>query len=190
MEERIAGIVLKASSYLENRRIATLFSKEKGVISVLIPRADRRLELASPFCEGEFVIKPGRADLFRLYDGSVLDPHFFLRSSLTDLRIAGELARAILKSQLPGKPAPKLYTLFSLSLKKIPESGPSIVPLFFLKLALHEGCISQGSRDSFPVAVTEDEWTVLKRIMSCRSFRDAASIPINETLQKKIKNTI
>lgn len=147
MEERTQGIILRSLDYRENQRIITLFTP-LGLISLIVKRIQRRsshlLTLTSLFCEGEFLFKKGRSDLYAFLDGSVLDVHLPLRDRLASLQAAGSLGQALLASQCAGKTSPELYQLFRCYLKQLSTfSTPStLIASFQLKLLTHDGLLS------------------------------------------------
>ena len=67
MQEKIKGITLKATVFKENSRIIQVFSKDLGIISILIKRISSKktnlLSLSSPFCYGEFILKKSKGDI-------------------------------------------------------------------------------------------------------------------------------
>lgn len=147
MEERTQGIVLRSLDYRENQRIITLFTP-LGLISLIVKRIQRRsshlLTLTTLFCEGEFLFKKGRSDLYAFLDGSVLDVHLPLRDQLASLKAAGSLGQALLASQFAGRVSPALYQLFRCYLRQIPAFAPpgALIASFQLKLLAHDGLLS------------------------------------------------
>jgi DNA repair protein RecO (recombination protein O) len=114
-EEKTEGIVLRSQDYKEHHRIITLFSP-LGLINLIVKGISRKntrlLMLTTPFSHGEYIYRQGRSDLLNFHDGTVLNDHLILRQSLKSLQTAGTLANAILTSQMNGKPAPVLFTLY------------------------------------------------------------------------------
>jgi DNA repair protein RecO len=147
-EEKQIGMVLKATPYLENQTLLTLFTAEKGLISCLTKRSMQKVSASfSLFSLGEWVYWKGRSSLFFLKESSLIDGHFFLRDNLSRLLAAGKIAEIILFSQLPEKPTPALYaltTFYMRSLKQCPpqkHSFVSFIASFYLKCLHHEGCL-------------------------------------------------
>lgn len=124
-ENRTEGIILKSLEHRDNTRIITLFSRDCGIISLIVKGVSRKnpqkLALTTPLSEVEMVFRKGHSELLAFIDGSILDEHFPLRSSYRSLCAAGELSKSILQSQWPGKPSPALYDLFRAFLKQIPS---------------------------------------------------------------------
>jgi len=146
-EERTHGVVLRCLDYRERERIITLFTPF-GLISLIVkgiqPRSSHLLILTTLFCEGEFLFKKGRSDLYSFIDGSVVDAHLLLRTQLPFVQTAGALAKTILSSQFNGKASLALYQLFCCYLKQIPSfaTPASLIASFQLKLLSHEGLLS------------------------------------------------
>jgi len=147
-EEKTEGIVLRSFDYKDHKRIITVFSQECGLISLITRKIAKNnyrfLSLTTPFSQIEVVFKRGRSELFQLIDGTVLQEHLQLRERYLFLQTAGQLAQAIIRSQMPGKSTPALYLLFRSFLKQIPTFPdlPLLLSAFYLKLLRHEGLIA------------------------------------------------
>ena len=105
MEEKVEAIVLKSIPFQEKNRILTIFSKEEGLLSLIVKKisSPHLLALTTPFCVGEFLYKKGRGDLFSFRDGTIYDSLSFLRNNFESLQAASSMARAILKFPFPPK---------------------------------------------------------------------------------------
>ena len=142
------GIVLKSTNYQESSRILSLFTKNSGIISVIVkrlnPKKSTLINLTTPLCRAEFIYRKGKSSLYTYIDGSILDLHLPLRQSYIHLTTASNLLKLVSSSQFPEKPAPHLYQLLSLFLKKIPLfTDPSVLfSTFQLKLLKFEGLLS------------------------------------------------
>lgn len=178
------GIVLRSFVYKEKERILTLFTKEFGLVSIIVKRLSTKnygmLALVSPLSCGEFIFTKGNndrgnSDLYRFYDGTLLDEHLFLRTDWRHLETAGALAMALLHSQMPEKPAPLLYSLFVSYLKQIPffEDPSSLLASFYLKVLHHEGLLPQ---------------TEFSDLLGARSFNELKELKITTAHLKKIKD--
>ncbi|MBS0619911.1 MAG: DNA repair protein RecO [Verrucomicrobia bacterium] len=147
------GIILKSLDYREQSRIITLFSPE-GLISLIIRGVSRKIPFTIPLNRIECHYRRGRSDLLSFLDGTLLDDHQSLRTSLASLQAAGTLSSHILQTQLPGKPSPALYALYRAYLKQVPHF-PDPAPLiasFQLKLLCHEGLLHE---DYHPLAAVQ-----------------------------------
>lgn len=188
-EQRSEGVVLRSTLYKEQDRIVSIFTDDHGLISLMVKKATHHKVLTSPFCQGEFVYVKGKSDLYKFHDGTVLDDHISLRNSLSVLTAAGEIAQAILHSQMPGKPAPKLYALLTACMKQLPFFEPSfrLTASFRLKLLTHEGLISWEDPSFFPIPLIRSEWELLKECAESRSFQKIKEIPFSQELSLKIE---
>lgn len=145
-QERIEGIVLRAMEYKDTQRLVTLFSPT-GLYHIVVKRLSSKrvgpLLASSPFSKSECIVQRGQSALFSCSDLSLLDDYSALRTRYAFMEAAGSLARAVLHTQLPGKPAPLLYQLLELYLQKIPllEEQTPLVVSFQLKLLKHEGLL-------------------------------------------------
>lgn len=185
-EERVEGIVLKSLEYKERHRIITLFTLEAGIMSLIV----KGLGLTSPFCQAEYLYLKGKSDLYRFQDGTLVDAHLELRNELKTLQAAGEMAQAVLRSQMPGKPAPQLYSLLISCLKQLPSFADpsSLIAAFHLKLLSHEGVIAWEESSQIPVFLSQPEWISLKELASCRSFEKLRQLTVSKDLNTKIQN--
>lgn len=138
--EKTQSLVLKSQPLTEGKRLVTLFTKDLGIISTILKGKSNQL-LGDLLCEAEIIVAPTRSDLFFLQEGYLLDLHLQLRTHLSFLQTASYLVNAVIHTQMPGKPAPALFALLSLFLKKIPHFLPpeTLLICFYLKLLQHEG---------------------------------------------------
>ena len=214
-EEKTEGIVLRSQDYNERHRIITLFSP-LGLISLIVKNISRKnarlLILTTPFSHGEYLYSQGRSDLFKYHDGSLLDDHLGLRQNLKSLQAAGALANAILTSQMAGKPAPALFTLYKSYHKQVCsfDDPAPLVASFTLKLLKHEGLLSLSSdcakceiisahflhqgesfcsqhAESDAMAFSSSEWEMLLALESARQFSDLRKCCISAPLEQKIQ---
>ena len=147
-ERQVEGVVLKSIPFKESDRILSVFTPNRGIISLFVKRLSKSrlsiLNLTSPLCRGEFVFRKGRSDLYRFIDGTIIDLHLKVRRSYKHLKCAGKMLNAILTSQMPGKSAPALYALLISYLKHLSDFSDPIVlwASFQLKLLKHEGLLA------------------------------------------------
>jgi hypothetical protein len=197
-EERVDGIVLRTTLYKETHRIITLFTAEAGLISFMAKRVKtpEKMVLLSPFSQIEVIYRKKLSDLYLFKDGSLITDNLFLREKWDYLETAGKMAQIILHSQLPGKPAPLLYALFTACLKQIPhfEEPTCLLLLFYLKLLTHEGLLSLDDRGSFPIPLSAKEWDVMMELANNRSFKALQKrkglTPLLQQLEKNLKEIL
>ncbi|MBI3901127.1 MAG: DNA repair protein RecO [Chlamydiia bacterium] len=182
-EEKVEGICLQETSYLEKSRILKVFTKECGLIGIIEKRSKATL---TPFSLGEWIIKKGKGDLYALQDASLLDPLLHLRSSYETLMRAGKMTQDLLYSQLPEKSAPSLYLLFLSYLKRVAQfEKPAVLSASFqLKLLLHEGLFLLEPK-SFP-QFSLSEWEVILSLCRTPTFSELNRLIFPNDLEKKI----
>lgn len=214
-EEKTEGIVLKAIPFKENDRILTLFTPDRGVMSLYVRGLSKKkpslVNLTTPFCRAEFLFRQGRSDLYRFIDGTILDLHLPLRRSYHNLKYAGKMLQAILKSQMPGKGAKPLYFLLLSYLKKLPDSSmpDTLWASFTLKLlkyegllAIHDTCltceaekathISEGEsrcgKCSSPMSLSfsDLDWKALQVLSLARTFDPFINLELNPSFLQAI----
>jgi DNA repair protein RecO len=177
--EKAEGVVLRSFPFRERQRILTLFTHERGLISLIMNNLSKKdmhlLGLTHLFCRGEFLYVKGNSDLYRFSDGTLLDHHLFLRQDWRYLDTVSKCAHLLLKSQLPGKPAPHLYELFIAYLRQLPyfpEPSP-LLASFYVKLLHHEGVL-KNTEDFQPLLLT-------------RSFKELKTMNIDPHMLREIE---
>lgn len=140
-----AGIVLHSIKYRDYDQIVTLFTREEGLIQLLVKRAYTKAQgfgnQTALFVEAHHIYTKGRGDLYISKEISPLSFHLELRQSTACLEAAVQLAKTILHSQMPAKACPSLYELFLFYLKAVAKFplATRLVASFRLKLLRYEG---------------------------------------------------
>ncbi len=188
-----SGIVLRCYPLPKRDAILHVFTKDLGRIKIVVKQTNRNHNqlraLTSPFVEAEWIVTPGRGDLHRLVDGSIINLHMALRDALKSLETAGRLTRAIETSQWLWKPAPGLYALLRLSLAAVPRFDPLEVleTAFLLKILKYEGLIGvDADCATCQVPLTETEWSSVSQALDTRSLTTLQAIEITPALRKKV----
>lgn len=201
------GIALKSVDFRENKRIVTIFTADHGLITVFMAsiKTPQRLNLSSPLTRADWQLKPGRNDLWKFLDASILDLHMPIRQDLNRLQTARYLLSQILETQMPHKPAPALYALLRAFLNRLKTTpNPSALRLaFHLKLLLHEGLLSldpscatchanpanhfqtglfycPSCKPPRSAGLTSDQHEILHNLAITRSFQDLEQIDCKE----------
>ncbi len=188
-EEQAEGIVLRSTEYKDRQRIIAIFTHTQGIIHVIVkglsPKKPHLLALTSPFSQAEFTYAKGRSDLFRFVEGNLLNSHLSLRNTLIHFQAAGKLVQAIHRSQLLGKPAPLLYTLFTRALSALPflPKPELLITLFSLKLLQHEGLFDPALS---PETFSSEETSTLHALLEVRQFSLLKNFPITPSAQEKL----
>jgi DNA repair protein RecO (recombination protein O) len=149
------GIVLQTLDFKEYDQIVTVFTPLLGIQKFIYKGSGsakkRKCASFSPLIRGEFVYQMKNSDLLVCRDLSVLSHFLSLRKNLECLEMACEMAKAVLATQLPGKPAPRLYLLFSRYLEELHLAlrPKAFAASFLLKTLRHDGQIGQVTHCSF-----------------------------------------
>ncbi|MBI2742612.1 MAG: DNA repair protein RecO [Chlamydiales bacterium] len=189
--EETEGIVLKCLEYKDRERIITVFTKENGLVSLIVKGvwagSHDKLSATTPFCQAQYIFKRGRSDLLRYHESSILYEHLELRSHYSHLEAAGLMAKTLLDSQLPGRPSHALYALFERCLKQIPHfSHPqTLTSSFLLKMLLLEGLISHEESDIPHLTPAEHE--LFRELTFGRSFQKLAQLQVPPELAQKVQ---
>lgn len=215
LHEKDEGIVLKSIDYKDQQKIITLFTLNRGIISLIVKGINRKrthlLTLASPLTHAEYHFSIRRSDLYTFQDGSPLNTHYQLRENLNHLQTAVSFAEALLSSQFPGKPAPALYQLLLVYLKYLPRF-PDPSPLrasFLLKLLKHEGHLSVADQcshcdappshfsmgeglcrahaPSYATPLSQEQWTTLALLADARAIPQLQGLNLEPELAQKIE---
>lgn len=145
-EEKTQGLLLQSIPYLGKKKILKVLTPQ-GLLTLMAKSTS-----LTPFCIAEWVYRKTQKEIFSLVDSTLLDPLLHLRESYSLLSTAGSMAQALLRTQLPNKPAP--FALACAYLKKLPLNPPILSASFTLKLLLHEGLLSSEADPFF----TPVEW--------------------------------
>lgn len=136
------GIILNTLLYRDYDVIATVFSRDYGIIKLFIKSS---LKKNGGFIEeltrAEFVYTASKSELMPCQEITLVQSSLRLRQQLGPLEAACDMLMAIQKSQYPLKPAPKIYQLMTNYLIQLPTfSNPEALRASFkLKLLRHEG---------------------------------------------------
>jgi DNA repair protein RecO (recombination protein O) len=215
MEEKVEAIVLKSIPFQDSHRIITIFSKEMGLLSLIVKKisSPHLLALTSPFCLGEFLFKRGRGELFSFQDGTLLDSLSFLRNDFASIASASRMGKAILDSHLPQSLASQLYPLFLSYLRQLPafDKKENLVSSFFLKMLLHEGLLHLSSscnvckekaasylfrgeslcslhQEKGAFSFSKEDWKIVEVLAYSRSYQILKTVELSEELQTKISS--
>lgn len=212
--EKTEGIVLRSLPYQDKNRIVTVFTNGYGILQFIIKgistkRTDK-LALSSPLCQGEYVFYRGKSNLMHFIDGSVLSEHLQLRTKMQHIQVAANLVQIILTSQLPHKPAPKIYQFFYKCLRAIPhfEDTAILINSFRIKLLKQEGLLalqpfcSQCEKEAMALhhgesfcnfhapklcfSFSQKQWDTFLTLAYATTFSQLQSLTLSEDLDKKI----
>ena len=122
MEEKLRGIVLKGTPYLESDKILNIFTLEKGIVTARIKgvkKAGAKLKFAAePFCFAEFVFMK-TAERRTVISASIIDSFYPLRLDVVKYFCGGtvlEFLRKFCKEEIV---SPKLFMLSTDALKNL-----------------------------------------------------------------------
>ena len=91
----VRGVVLRSVNLGESDRIITVYTKERGIISLMVKGArslkNRNMAATQQFCYSDFVIGT-RQDKLYLKESSLIESFFSLRSSIEGLALAQYIA--------------------------------------------------------------------------------------------------
>jgi DNA repair protein RecO len=203
------GIVLKTKTLMQGKFIATIFTKEEGIITChCFSKKHALLQSAFPWIY--FAANKSSSDLFFIQDICQYK-QLLLDNSLDALLEAASMAKVILTTQLPHKTSLSLYQLFLTYMKKLSYSeNPHLLSLsFVLKTLLIEGifrletvcvtcenkasaiengmsvCLSHASKSSF--CFNAKEWEQMGNLAFVKQFSQLEKLQITEALERKIK---
>ena len=122
MEEKLRGIVLKETPYLESDKILSIFTLENGVISARIrgvKKAGAKLKFASePFCFAEYVFSK-TSDRRTVVSATLIDSFYPLRLDLTKFFCGGTVLDFLRKFCREEIVSPDLFMLATETLKTL-----------------------------------------------------------------------
>lgn len=205
------GVILRSKPFEERHHIVTLFSQTNGLMKLFVRGSKKQTHaLVTPLTRIVFSYSSKSNCLSRLREGRVLDAHLELRKHYELLDFGCQMAKALLLTQLLGKPAPKLYQLFAAYLKQ-GKYHTSLSSSFLLKILKHEGLLHfhkvcaacGGNLDSIHIDVadafcpkhapphslhfTEEERAIALHLVISRSIQAIGAIDVPPLLIAKIK---
>ena len=173
-EEKTIGLLLQSTPYLNNKKILKVLSPD-GILSFISGKAISP-SLTTPFAWAEWLYTKDKKEIHALKDGTMLDDLANLKEDYDRLSAAGQIAKDLLRTQQPGKPAHEAVTLALACLRKLHLfTAPQVlVATFRLKLLCCEGLLDP------------DEATDFQELLLAKSFIYLASLPKNEAALSRI----
>lgn len=207
--ELVEGIVLTTKDLLQGKFIATLFTKEKGVIQVLC-YGKKHAFFQAPFPYIKASVQKKKSDFFWMQEATFLKA--FSASTYDNFQYAAKMAKILLDTQLPLYKTERLYLLFHSYLKKLSSSSYALHLWlsFQLKVLLYEGvflledlcseckepalgidegrpvCLFHASKSSF--CFNTKEWEAMKILAKSKLFSELITATIDNSLEKKIES--
>lgn len=136
------GIIINTLLYRDYDLIATVFSRDYGIIKLFIKGSLKKHGgLVEELTRAEFIYNQSKSDLLPCHEISLIQSSLRLRLQLGPLEAACDMIKAVQASQYPQKPAPKLYQLLANYFGQLPDSpNPAVLQASFkLKLLRHDG---------------------------------------------------
>ncbi len=213
-EVRTEGVILRAAPYEERCQLLTVFTPRAGMVR-LIGRQGGVSKMAPGLSLADLLYRKGRSDLMRLLEWSPLNLYPEMRLELPRLEAAWGMVGALLHLLLEGRPAPKLYALFTSYLSALGkiERPELLLASFRLKLLRHEGLISFGPHcslchkeaargwlDGAPFCeehgkgsrflFSEEDWESIVHLAAARSFEQLSAVILSHSLQTRIHELV
>ena len=209
------GLILSTLNFRDYDQILTVFTKNLGLIKMIVPRANSRRSQKgtsfNPFVIGEFIYSEQRNSMLRCHEISIVNYQLKLRERLEWLKISAQILHLIQKTQLEAKPTPLLYQLTVTYLENIPLFFclKTLYVSFYLKTLIHEGlyplnlhCSACDTplQNSFiyqqnpfcavhapPLAIFFElnELLLFSQIAHCRSFKKLGMYAMSSSLYEK-----
>jgi DNA repair protein RecO (recombination protein O) len=215
--EKFRAIVLQSTPFQEKSKIIKIFSKEMGIISVIVKNISQKNSflnvITSVFSEIEIICKKTNSDLFIYKEASLINDFLFLRDNLLNLTSACDMAKAILKTQFFQKSAEPLYDLFISYLKKVKDfENPKILSnSFCLKVLIFEkmlfpslNCNSckeaeathifngesfcKNHAPKYSFSFTKEEFLKIMILLSSKKFSELQQIELSEKLSSNLSH--
>lgn len=213
---RTEGIILKAFDFQDYDKILTVFSKDMGMIKLVVKKANSKQmtgHMTMPLTRAEFVFAKGKSELFKCQEISLLNAHLGLRDKWDNLEAACDILQTVLDSQPAQTPSPDLYALSASYLNKIATfSDPYLLASSFrLKVLRHEGylginsvcavcsiplqtyyvsagqCYCAEHASPHGVILNDEEFTIVSILAYCQTFTQLNEIVFPSDLREKIK---
>jgi recombinational DNA repair protein (RecF pathway) len=171
MEEKIIGLLIQTIPYLGKQKILKVFTGNHGLLA-LLAKPTINAVLTSPFVLAEWVVRPTSHSIYPLNDGTLLDDFGALKENFGRLMAAGQMAKDLLETQLPGKPAAETFALAAACFRKLPlfQEPRLLAAAFRLKLLNVEGMLHEKDLSS----------PFLQTLGLSRSFQEIAELSFQD----------
>lgn len=172
-EEKTVGLLLQAIPYLGNKKILKVLTPD-GLQTFISGNKHLGL-ITTPFVWAEWVFQvKDKKDLHALIDGSLLDDLEGVKENYQGLITAGQMAKDLLRTQLPGKTAVEVLTLTLACFRKLYLfSHPRVLlAAFRLKLLHCEGLIDEGETPEFEALLLSKSFIQLAALPQDDQFLD------------------
>lgn len=116
----IEAIVLKASRFQEHKQILKLFSKERGIVSII---TNTRKVAFSPLLRVEAQLLPAERELKKCKEIHVVGSYQALRLSLDKLQLAAGMLDFVGRELPEEEPVIELYELLESCLREMCETN-------------------------------------------------------------------
>lgn len=214
----VEGIILRVIPFGDYDQIVSLFTEEVGVIKLFFKgcrsKRDGLPGVCMPLTYVQVVYRERqKSELVSCHEMTLVEPYRFLKQDLTHLETACELLKMVEATQLPGKPAPRLFALLLYFLARLPECvDPAVLVYSFrLKLLKHEGelafplscsvcqveitaplyyvqeeCFCSLHVQSGAFSLADDELRLIEHLATSQSFSSLATLMLSQELKGKI----
>ncbi len=172
-EEKTVGLLLQALPYLGNKKILKVLSPE-GMLSFMSGKKNLTT-ITTPFAWAEWVYHvKDKKDLHSLQDGTLLDDLAGVKENYEGLITAGQMAKDLLRTQMPGKTAVEALTLTLACFRKLHLfTHPRVLlAAFRLKLLHCEGLIDESETPEFEALLLSRSFTQLAALPQDDPFLD------------------
>jgi len=164
------GIILRVTPYKERAEILLLFTTELGLVSAIVRESKKTpTRWVEPFVVVRGKFKERKGNFFQIEELDGTHWYLGLREKPSALRMLNSIVKSTAKKVEMESPAPLLYKLF-LKIVEALEKGSdpeTMEGLFLVKLALHEGILSDLG----------EPW--IAQAAQARSFSEVPIIPKN-----------
>ncbi|HRD55322.1 MAG TPA: DNA repair protein RecO [Parachlamydiaceae bacterium] len=185
--DQAEGIVLQTFDFRDYDQIATVFTKERGIIKLIAKNANRAknsLKNSVPI-KAEFVYAIGKSEICTLKEIFPKEYYLNLRQNYSCLNTAFECLKCILKTQMAEKPAPFLYELLQAYLSKLPKlkNYEAASCSFYLKVLQHEGVLNLN-----PEELSKEEIFLMKELAKAASFSHLETLEVPKDFKIRLEN--
>lgn len=137
--DNIKGIVIRAIDYGETSKILTIFSYERGIISVMARGAknpkSKKLNLVSVFTETNFELTKSK-EFYYLNDGEIINHNFHIRESIKKIYLSQMFFDIIERTTFKNEENKVVYDLLVKTIKYfgIENNYLKVTNMFLIKL--------------------------------------------------------
>jgi DNA repair protein RecO len=178
------GIILRSVPYRDHDRIATLFTPDTGLMTLMVKRSP---SYCAPLHRVEASYNESKSPIKKCEQLSLLNSYNRIRRDLPRIKVACDLLQIVEISQWEERPAPLIYQLLIYYLERLPQEANFTFfgSSFRLKTLHHEGLLQLPLMDRWKLFFNDEEQAQMHCLAYSKNYSDLSSLNLSEEFQSK-----